>query len=69
MRNMKDSTLNWDPRLSTEKKSTPNTRANSLQENDQQNEDTNGMTFTHAVFVTISAASNISSTIVDRRAK
>lgn len=30
MRNMKDSTLNWEPRLITEKKSIPNTRANSL---------------------------------------
>lgn len=30
MRNMNDSTLNCEPRLSTEKKSTPNTRANSL---------------------------------------
>jgi len=30
--NMKDSTLNCDPRVSTEKKSTPKTRANSLQE-------------------------------------
>jgi len=28
--NMKDSTLNCDPRLSTEKKSTPKTLANSL---------------------------------------
>lgn len=27
---MKDSTLNWDPRLKTEKKSTPKTLANSL---------------------------------------
>lgn len=32
MRNMNDSTLNCDPRLSTEKKSTPNTRANSLED-------------------------------------
>lgn len=30
MRNMKDSTLNWEPRLNTEVKSTPKTRANSL---------------------------------------
>lgn len=30
MRNIKDSTLNCDPRLITEKKSTPKTRANSL---------------------------------------
>lgn len=30
IRNMKDSTLNWDPRNMTEAKSTPKTRANSL---------------------------------------
>ena len=29
--NIKDSTLNWDPRLRTEKKSTPKTLANSLE--------------------------------------
>lgn len=34
MRNMKDSTLNWDPRLSTEKNSTPNTLANSLDQSE-----------------------------------
>jgi hypothetical protein len=30
MRNINDSTLNWEPRLMTEKKSTPKTQANSL---------------------------------------
>ena len=55
--NINDSTLNCEPRLRTEKKSTPKTRANSLE---MCQHTPNRSHYTHAVFVTVSVASRSS---------
>jgi hypothetical protein len=61
---MNDSTLNCDPRLMTEKKSTPKMRANSLHVAKVNTLQASGeMGKAHAVFVTISICSSISRTI------
>lgn len=67
MRNMNDSTLNWEPRLRTEKKSTPKTRANSLQI--FSGSPNTGYQKTHEFLVITSATSIISATIVVREEK
>ena len=68
IRDMNDSTLNCDPRLITEKKSTPNTLANSLRIELARRESFSNEV-PYEVFVINSATSTISNNVVVRLLK